>query len=667
MASGIGAFATNFMSSFGAARHQKLLKEQLAARQQSTIDHEKRMADQFTTQQQFRESQAAALEKYRQTQLGNQEEAAKALETYRTGQMDLEQKKFELQKRNLDMEATKTWKMVLDPTLGKPQRKFMFKQFSKSLGIDPKSQEYKDFEGMITGMDDENLKETYSNLATMLPHADPGQVVAFSKAIIGGQITMKDAIEEFGKIKNAEQLRSITGGGGEDTGAAGGTGEQAGVPTRQVPTSRITDPTPMARQTGVAPNVRQESAGTLPIPGMATPTGETHDDPNVPEGAQSVDMSPDQAREIAHNLLTKMPEDDNARATATSLLQYARDKTDKYGLAVTVDPNNPDNNVYTVYDKSNPSKALAGKEAPSSRNYPTPQERGRETEAVELAKADVKRLEAWRADAELARSMSVPLQTFKQTMQSGKFVPGTLAGTRETLARAAEFLGLPDSIQEDLAKVGINDAGSAETLNSAAAQITSRLAERMGRVSNMQLEFVKEIGPAAWKTPRGNAMMIDLAERQNARALEIEDVIDSYQRDFGTMYPKGKPSAYDEIKKIRAKPLVDDDWVKQFKAEAKKGQGLDWKSFVDGALKSESLNIGDEKYDIYGQTQFKDDKGKLLGKQFPLIKVEGFDQEMPYVGSLSDKALKDKVKVIPKGTTFWYYDPEEKSVLQGTK
>jgi hypothetical protein len=652
---GIGAFGSGFMSGFQNSWRNRKLKEQFDIGQEQKAAREKRLSEQFDQTMEFRKDQASKLDEYRKQQLKSQAETRAAMEEYRAGQMDLEKKKIELQKQQLDVNTMGAWEKILDPKIGKPQRKFMFKQLATSLQIDPKSQQYKDFESMVTSMDDDNLKETYANLATLLPKANPGQVVAFSKAILSGQLQMKDAIEGFNKMQEQAQIAGITGGEA-DGGGAGGTDEQTGVPTKQVQSTRITDPTPMAQQKGVGADVTRRPGGTLPIPGMATPGGGEGD--SAQSGPQPVEMTTDEARDKASKLL-KLGSP-AAREQAQALLQYARDKQDKFGLAVTVDENDPNNNTYTVYDKSDPTKALAGKEAPSSRNYPTPEEKAREAESVALAQADVKRLEPFREDANLARTVSGPLQTFKQTMDSGKFVTGSFAGTRETLARMADFVGLPDEAKDALAKAGITDAGSAELMDSTAAQVTSLLAERLGRVSNMQLGFVSQIGPQAWKTPKGNAMMIDLAEKQNQRALEIEGKIDEYMDAYGTMRPKGKPSVFQEINKIRAKPLVDDKWIDQFKAEGKRGQGLDWKSILDKAKGSETVKVGEDSYDIMGQSSWKDPKGKPL-KQFPIIKLQSGDQ-LPYVGSISD--FKKNKSQIPVGEPFLYLDPEE-GLLRG--
>lgn len=655
MAGGLGALGGGLLSGLARGIQAKRLKDQFDARQAMAAEREKRLSEQFDQGMKFREDQAAKLEAYRKAQLAGQDEARQALETYHAGQMDLEKKKYELQLRTADLQTMDAWSKILDPKLHKPQRMFMFKQLATSLKIDPKSEQYKDFEKMVGGMDDEALKETSASLMTIFPKANPGQVVAFSNAIVSGQLPMKDAIEQFSKIGEADVMTSIAQG----KGIPGDTSEQAGVPTKQVQSSRITSPTPIAQQGMEAPSSIQMQGGqggTLPIPGMSSGTGDGQ--------PQDAGLTAEQARDRAAQLLKALPNSTAARESAQALMQYARDKTEKVGIAVTVDPKDPNNNIYTTYDKSDPSKALAGLEAPSARNYPTPEEKGREAEAVALSQADVKRLEPFTADAESARNVSGTLQTFKTVMDSGKFVPGSFAGTRETLARLGEFVGLPADWQDKLSKIGITDAGSAELMDSLSADVTSRLAERLGRVSNQQLNFVQQIGPAAWKTPRGNAMFIDLAQKQSQRAIEIQAKIDEYRDTYGTMRPKGKPSVFEEINKIRDKPLVDDKWVEQFKAEAKKGQGVDWRSMLKAAMSNETLKIGDQSYGITGQTTWKDDKGKPVAKQFPLIKLEGGD-ELPYIGSLNDKNFKAGASAIPPGEPFLFYDPEEKSLVHG--
>lgn len=629
---GIGAFAQGFTNSFMRGREQKRLREQAYAEQLLKQRREERLSEQFDRQQDFRESQAEELRTYREQVLEGQAEQRRALRQYQEGQTQLQQKQLEIQQRRFDLDVWKGLDQAFDPTKPKAYRQMVLKQTAKQLNIDPKSDEYKDFAAMVN--DDEASASIKSGLAALAPEAEPGQIAGLTKSIMTGQMPMKDAVEALqGSIRQKKMGQILTGGS-----EAGGEGEQGGVPTRRVQTSRITNPTPMSQQKGMGAD---QQGGTLPVPGMEATTGTVR-----PAG-----MTVEQAREKAAQLAL-LP-DEEARSQAQVLLQWARDMEagKKIDLQVVVDPENRENNKYVTKEQA------LGMEAPSSRNVKTPQEEASAQILKGLADQDIKKVEKYSADAEAARDMSGALQAFRVANESGQFETGTAGGFRANIARLGRFIGLSDEALTALDSVGIGSPEAADLLESTANQINLLSADKLGRVTNMSLGFIQSAGPGIFRTKEGNELITDLMQRGNDRAIKIEakmqEYIERYRgKEDNPLRPKGKESFFDWVAKERAKPLVDSDFVNRYKGAAEKGNKLGTLgSLIEGAFEDGSqLEIAGDKYDVVGKTEWKIDN-KPVKKQFPIVKMQN-GEELPYIEKKEDRMN------VPPGERFLWVNPD---------
>lgn len=571
---GIGAFAGGFAKSFAASREQRRLRDLDLMRQEQGAAREQRLQDQFQQQQTLREGQA------------------KALEQYRSSQLQLQQKQVEIQKKSLDLNIASGLEKAFDPKIPKPQRQFILKQTMKTLEIDPKSTEGKDFMQMATSMDDDALKETQTSLQTMLPDATPGQVTAFAHSIISGQMQMKDAIEEFTKARKSKKLEDIT---------SGATGS---VPTQKVQSSRITNPTPMAQQ---------QPGGDLPVPGMPTQPGA---EPTA--GGATAQQLRDTAQRLFQAGFTT---EGSAQAQLARDLEAGK----QVQLVQTVGPDGKE-----VWTKDTEA---VGKDAPSARPVKTVEEERLTEAGKESVKADYARVKPWMDDASTAHATAPVIQAFKEANKSGKFVSGSFSSFRENVTKVAELLGYgPDDI-EKLTGLDIGNAATAEVLKSTSAQLGTLMAERLGRATNMQVGYIQDALPNLMKTPRGNEIVISLLEKANERSLQIERLYDQYQDDYqGNLRPKGKPSFFAEADRIRREALVNDDLEKEIKAEAKKGEAIDVKGLWSKAQDSvdEVVKIGEEKFSIKDKT----DKGLPIvtlknGKDYPVAKDEAEFNKLP--------------------------------------
>ena len=234
---GFGALASGFSESFNAARKNKTLREQLRMEREDKAQQRQIQQDQFNQGMQFKRDQATQLQEYRQ------------------GQQELQQKQLELQKRTADVQVSGALMKVFDPSVPKPARGFLFGQIAKNLGIDPKSQEFKDTQKAFMAFDDGAMDSMRKSLATMMPDAQPGEITAFAQSIISGNMTLPQLTEAMGQLSTRKSQEAIIDGlTGADTPqapSATATGQT------QPPGSRLLSPDPMATQ-----------GGNLPVPGM---------------------------------------------------------------------------------------------------------------------------------------------------------------------------------------------------------------------------------------------------------------------------------------------------------------------------------------------------------------------------------------------------------------
>lgn len=593
---GIGSFAGGFAKSFAASREQRRLRDLDLMRQQQGAAREQRM------QQQFRETQDFRVEQQ------------KTLETYRAGQQQLQEKQVEIQKKSLDLNIMSGLEKVFDPKISKPQRQFILKQTMKTLEIDPKSTEGKDFMQMATSMDDDALKEVRSSLMTMIPDATPGQVTAFAHSIISGRLEMKDALKQFDEAKKAKKLEDINSG--------------AGAPTQRVQSSRVTDPTPMAQQ---------QPGGDLPIPGMAQPSGE----PTA--GGATPQQLRDRASELFKNGFT---------TEGSAQLQLARDLEAGKDVQLVQVVGKDGKQIYVKDTEAE------GMEAPSTRPVKTPEEERLTKSATESATQDYARVKPWLEDASTAKATAPVIQAFKTANKSGKFVSGSFSNVRENITKVAELLGISSDDIKGITSIDIGDPAIAETLKSTSAQLGTLMAERLGRATNMQVGYIQDALPNLMKTPRGNEIAVDLLERSNERAIAIERLYDKYQDAYGgDLRPKGKPSFFAEADRIRREPLVNAELEKEIKSEAKKGEAVDLKGLWDKAqgAADEVLKIGEQKFGVSGKFELHDDKGKVTGS-FPMIKLKD-GNDYPYV------TTPEEGQKLPHGTKAVRLDPLKGPVM----
>lgn len=607
MDGGIGAFAGGFAKSFASSREQRRLRDLDLMRQQQAQAREERMQSQFREQQDFRVKQQEQVQEYR------------------AGQRQLQEKQVQVQKKKLDLDIMSGMEKAFDPKVPKAQRQFILKQTFKTMEIDPKSQEAKDFMAMAGSLDDDALKETRKNLLTMMPGAAPGEISAWASAIVSGQVQMKDALEEFNKAKKAKQFESAMDGSGAEP--------AAGVPTNKVQSSRITSQTPMAQQ-----------GGDMAIPGMEQPaSGEPT------SGGKTAQELRDRAVALSEAGFT---------TEATVQAQLARD-TEAGKKMELKEIMGPDNKGIWVTEAE-----AVGKETVGARPVKSPEEERLSAASKASVEQDYARVKPWLEDASVAKATGPVLDSMKIANKSGKFTTGSFSGIREGFTKTAELLGA-SKLVEEMTGLDIGNPAIAETMKTGSAQLGTLMADKLGRATNMQVGYIQEALPGLMKTQRGNEIAIDLLERANKRSLQIEALYDEYQDKYkGDLRPPGKPSFFSEADRLRRKPLVEDETEleKEIRAESKKGNAIDvediWKK-AQGPESQDQIMIGEDKYEITDKFEYKDAKGKVTGS-VPMIKLKD-GKSYPYVTTPEEAAK------LPPGTEIVRLDKLHGAVMGKTK
>lgn len=566
-----GGVAEGFSSSFNArkaresaAADRELRREQAIQNQQNT-----------SWQQQFKERQAQALEQHRQRQF------------------ELQNKQLELQQRKADLDLVEgPISKIFDPSIPKPARAFMLKQLAPKLGISPDAKSFKDFSSMIGALDDQALADMGSSIKAMVPGAQPGQVQAFAKNIISGKMTLDDALNLLQTQQTQQTRQQIMGGSNSGS-----------VPSQQVQTQRITDPTPMAQQ---------QPGGNLPIPGMDQPT---QDQPK-----QSDEMDPQTWRRRALELGRAGLKED-----ARLALDFARSLDQGKNTEPPVEAIDPDTGDTRYFSREDAIKK--GLEVPEKRPVLGVDEQARLDQLKSINARDQKKLEAIDEKVASAETLKPHLNSYRVALDTGRFIPGTAGGVRHTLSRMFEFFG-GDPEQEPFKSLGLGDPASADIMEAASNQMGLAMADNMSRLTNMSLRFVQDSIPNLIKTSDGNRLILELMDMQVGRSEQIGRLVESYIEDNnGLVRPPGKPSLFQEIDKLKATwSPIDEDLEERIQKAARKGAGVRFEDIIESA-EDGMIRLGSGvKFNVQGKSP----------EGYPMIDIEvpmmdGGSQQVPVI------------------------------------
>lgn len=162
--------------------------------------------------------------------------------------------------------------------------------------------------------------------------------------------------------------------------------------------------------------------------------------------------------------------------------------------------------------------------------------------------------------AEIMRSASqggfqiAQLDRLEAALDSGRFTPGSFGQFRSNLANFADFIGAGEGV-----KAMVGDAATADTIDAAANQMAIGMAEKMSRVTNMSLTFIRDSLPGLMRTEEGNRIIMEMMRRTVRREQQIADIAQDFVQE-GTLFPKDKPSFNDRISALdESDPIVGED------------------------------------------------------------------------------------------------------------
>lgn len=219
-------------------------------------------------------------------------------------------------------------------------------------------------------------------------------------------------------------------------------------------------------------------------------------------------------------------------------------------------------------------KDAIGMEPGPSGQYETPEEQLKKKAGEMILARDDKKVQMIDEKAEKAIDLQEDLDAFRAAIRSETFTSGPFAGARYSFGKLVQFLGLEGVV--DLEKFASGGTEAAEIMTTSSANIVARLADQLGRTTNMQLSFLQETVPGLMKSPEGNEIIIDLFERSVKRDILAQNLVEEYIQNYNSLRPEGRPTVWEEIRRMElANPVVDESMIERMKTTSEKNKGID--------------------------------------------------------------------------------------------
>lgn len=196
-----------------------------------------------------------------------------------------------------------------------------------------------------------------------------------------------------------------------------------------------------------------------------------------------------------------------------------------------------------VPDRDDPNYNVTGFQyvGPQQEAGPPPQTRLEE----EADKAVAEEWNQYIEEGEAAKENMRDMESIVASIDSGRFKTGFAGNLRSAIGSMMELAGMDPSSASDL----IGDPNISNVIEGASSQIQTRLADDLGRVTNMSLSLVRNAVPGLLKNPRGNRLLADLLGRAAEYRVKRAEIAREY-RQYGTETPEGKPSYNEALEKL---------------------------------------------------------------------------------------------------------------------
>jgi len=175
--------------------------------------------------------------------------------------------------------------------------------------------------------------------------------------------------------------------------------------------------------------------------------------------------------------------------------------------------------------------------------------------AKELGKRDAQRVAELEDNAQTAQRTIVEVQRMQAATESGRFTTGVFSDVRVFLSRLANFMGATD---ETLVLLG--DAATADTLDAATNRLAVEEAQKLGRITNLSLQFIRDSLPNLIRTPEGNIILMEVMLRTSDREIKLASLAEEFLQREGTLRPKEGRSYFQAVRDLEEEdPVITEE------------------------------------------------------------------------------------------------------------
>lgn len=220
--------------------------------------------------------------------------------------------------------------------------------------------------------------------------------------------------------------------------------------------------------------------------------------------------------------------------------------------------------------------------------------------AKELGKLDAERIGELEDNAQQAFRTLAEVERMSAAVESGRFTTGVFSDFRVFLSRFATFVG---ASEETLGLLG--DAATADTLDAASNRLGVEAAQKLGRITNMSLQFVRDSLPNLTRTPEGNRILMEVMRRTAEREIQLASLAEDFIQRHNTLRPPDGRTYFQAVRDLEEEDPVITDELRQRIVEGSRQQTKTFKElFGDEAADAPTLSTQEEVDALEPGTEF---------------------------------------------------------------
>jgi hypothetical protein len=180
----------------------------------------------------------------------------KVMQQHMAYSKQLEDRQAQVNQRKGDLDIAGRMMKILDSRVPKPARQFLATELAKHVGVDPKSDQVKNVNQMLTSLDPDSLAGLRSTFAGQLQSSSPGQITDTVSGVLSGKVSMDSFI---GQVSQAQQ-QVVSGDAGSDQLSGGAAGDTLAAEPDVKSQDKLTQDQPTAAPAAVPPAPFQPGA-----------------------------------------------------------------------------------------------------------------------------------------------------------------------------------------------------------------------------------------------------------------------------------------------------------------------------------------------------------------------------------------------------------------------